>query len=253
MRKRQIARTAAVASAAALALAPTVASAADSAPPSAPPAAAVSADPLPVFDFRDCPALPAGVDPAAWRCEVLVAEGSMTLGGTPIGAVPMTLTHAEGPMPDGAKGQVWGGMRSAAVDVPGGLFGTPVPVKGLGLSLQPVYGGYSDFYAVGDNLGVFTMRFEARSRLLPTSCVIGADAPVEFRLKRVGPSQVVSKDPVVIAFEARDDAFTVPEAQGCGPLGGWLNRRLGLPAASGNSVSYSAHYTFRTYDRLPAS
>ncbi|MET9384792.1 hypothetical protein ABZY09_27920 [Streptomyces sp. NPDC002928] len=38
-----------------------------------------------------------------------------------------------------------------------------------------------------------------------------------------------------------------------GDLAGPLNRRLGLPAPSGNLMTYDATYTFRTYDQLPVS
>jgi hypothetical protein len=57
----------------------------------------------------------------------------------------------------------------------------------------------------------------------------------------------------VIEFSAYDDTFTAPAAEYCGPLTGPLNRRLGLPAAEGNLLSYDASYTFKTYDQLPAA
>ncbi|TQK42609.1 hypothetical protein FBY35_4037 [Streptomyces sp. SLBN-118] len=38
---------------------------------------------------------------------------------------------------------------------------------------------------------------------------------------------------------------------GCGPLGGLVNNRLGLPAKAGNAITLSAYYTFKTYDQLP--
>ncbi|MFJ3879211.1 hypothetical protein ACIPW5_17335 [Streptomyces sp. NPDC090077] len=211
--------------------------------------------PAPSYDFTDCPAIPAGVDAAQWKCEVMTATGSLTLGNRTLPEfAPMTVTHAEGPMPDGSKGQVWGALRSGPTAVPGGLFGTPggdrSPV--LGLSVQPEYGGRSDFYTVGNDMGLFTVRYRVLSPLLPQGCVIGAgDAPVELRLKRVGKSERISTDPPVIKFAASDDSFAVPAAEGCGPLGKVLNDRLGLPAQTGNSITLSALYTFRTYDQLP--
>lgn len=66
----------------------------------------------------------------------------------------------------------------------------------------------------------------------------------------MGASQVVSKTPPVIAFNAAETGFAVPAAEDCGPLRPLLNRRLGLPAAAENSVSYSAYYSYRTYDDL---
>ncbi|MFD7260611.1 hypothetical protein [Streptomyces sp. NPDC059874] len=209
----------------------------------------------PAYDFSDCPAIPAGVDAARWKCEVLTATGSLTLGSRTLPELaPMTITHAEGPLPDGTNGQVWGALRGAPTAVPGGILGGPAGEHNprMALSLQPEYGGRSDFYSVGDNMGLFTVRFRALGPALPDGCAIGGgDTPIEFRLKRSGSSQWVSKNPPVIKFDAYDNTFTTPAATGCGPLGGLVNNRLGLPAATGNSITLSAYYTFKTYDQLP--
>ncbi|MFJ7158382.1 hypothetical protein ACIQUQ_26060 [Streptomyces sp. NPDC101118] len=254
--RRVAAGTAAVAlTAAAVAVAAAPAMAAPAAPPvAAVPVAAVPSA-APVYDFGDCPAIPAGVDASSWKCEVLTATGALDLGSRRIPELaPMTVTHAEGPMPDGSRGQVWGALRGGPTEVPGGLLdrtgeaGHPL----FSLSLQPEYGGRSDFYSVGSSMGLFTLRFRVRSPLLPRDCVIGGgDGPLEIRLQRVGGSRWLSRNPPVIAFEAKDDTFTAPAAEGCGPLGRLVNRRLGLPAATGNSLTFSATYTFKTYDRLP--
>ncbi|MFF0224538.1 hypothetical protein [Streptomyces sp. NPDC004629] len=212
------------------------------------------AGPVPTFDFGDCPDLPAGADPARWRCEVLTATGSLTLGSRTIpDLAPMTITHAEGPLPDGSPGQVFGGLRGAATAVPGGILGTPAADHGraLSLSLRPEYGGRSDFYSVGDSLGLFTLRFRALGLLLPKGCALGGDTPVELRLKRTGGSERISADPPVIRFGAYDDSFGVPAADHCGPLGRVLNDRLGLPAPTGNTIALTAHYTYKPYTQLP--
>ncbi|WP_328665976.1 hypothetical protein OG905_02765 [Streptomyces sp. NBC_00322] len=217
------------------------------------PAVAADAPPTPSYDFNDCPEIPAGVDAPRWKCEVLTATGSLTLGSRTIPELaPMTITHAEGPLPDGSRGQVWGALRSSPTRVPGGLLGNAAGDHGrlLSLSLQPEYGGRSDFYSVGNSLGLFTMRFRALSPLLPHGCVIGGDAPIELRLERAGASQWVSKNPPIIKFDAYDDVFTAPGADGCGPLGGLVNDRFGLPAKAGNAITLSAYYTFKTYDQL---
>ncbi|MGW3955226.1 hypothetical protein ACWEKM_30785 [Streptomyces sp. NPDC004752] len=223
-------------------------------PPAPAPAAEPPAGSVPAFDFGDCPDLPAGVDPARWRCEVLTATGSLTLGSRTIpDLAPMTITHAEGPLPDGSPDQVFGALRGAPTAVPGGLLGTPAADHGRApsLALRPKYGGRSDFYSVGDSLGLFTLRFRALGPLLPKGCTIGGDTPVELRLRRTGSSERISTDPPVIRFGAYDDTFTVPASDGCGPLGRVLDDRLGLPAATGNAISLTAYYTFKTYDRLP--
>jgi hypothetical protein len=199
-------------------------------------------------DFSDCPALPAGVDPARWRCEVHTAAPRLTVGKVTVALAPITMTHAEGPLPDGADGQVWGAMHSAPTAVPGGVSGTPAGERArrLRLAIHPEYGGRSDFYT-----GQFSLRFRLMSPRLPQSCIIGADAPVAFQLKRSGPSQWISTNPPLIKFSAYDDTFAVPAAEDCGPMAGPLNQRLGLPAPSGNLMTYDATYTFRTYDQLP--
>ena len=78
---------------------------------------------------------------------------------------------------------------------------------------EPEYGGRSDFYT-----GRFSLRFRLLSPLLPRTCAIGADAPIDLRLKRSGPSQWISQDPPVIKFSAYDDTFPAPAAAHCGPL-----------------------------------
>ncbi|MGW2644248.1 hypothetical protein ACWC2T_04845 [Streptomyces sp. NPDC001393] len=208
----------------------------------APRVAAVSAP-----DFSDCPALPDGVDPARWRCEVHTAAPRLTMGKVTVNLAPITMTHAEGPMPDGSNGQVWGAMHSSPTAVPGGLTGTPAGDRAavLGLAIQPEYGGRSDFYT-----GQFSLRFRLLGPLVPRGCTIGEDEPLDFRLKRSGPSKWVSQDPPVIEFSAYDDTFTAPAAEHCGPLNGALDRPLGLPSAERNLLSYDASYTFKTYDRL---
>jgi hypothetical protein len=200
-------------------------------------------------DFSDCPPLPDGADPSRWRCEVQTAAPRLTLGSVTVNLAPITVTHAEGPMPDGGNGQVWGAMHSSPTAIPGGLTGASAGDRAaaLGLALQPEYGGRSDFYT-----GQFSLRFRLFGPLLPHGCTIGAADPIDFQLKRSGPSQWVSQDPPVIEFSAYDDTFAAPAAGHCGPLTGALNHRLGLPAATGNLLSYDASYTFKTYDRLPA-
>ncbi|MEU6279847.1 hypothetical protein [Streptomyces sp. NPDC047028] len=198
--------------------------------------------------FGDCPPLPEGVDPARWRCEVHTAAPELTMGKITVTLAPLTMTHAEGPMPDGSNGQVWGGMHSAPTTVPGGLTGTPAgdSVPALRLAIQLEYGGRSDFYT-----GQLSLRFRLLSPLLPQSCLIGGGRPVDFQAKRSGPSKWVSQNPPVIEFSAYDDTFAAPAPEHCGPLTRPLARRLGLPAATGNLLSYDASYTFKTYDQLP--
>lgn len=219
------------------------------------------ADPAPdVFshvDYGDCPTgLPAGVDRSKWRCEVTVGYAHFKLGGIAVPDMkPITLTHAEGPLPDGTSGQVFGTLRADATPVPGGLLGRGDRNPLLGLAVRPEYGGYADFLGTGTDKGALDMRFRLVSPLLGERCTIGTDArPVALHLKKDGPSTWLSQDPPLVRFSAYDRTPTVPAATGCGPLTHLVNKRFGLPAGTGeSSVTYTAYYTFKTYDRLPAA
>ncbi|MEU1803683.1 hypothetical protein [Streptomyces sp. NPDC019937] len=193
--------------------------------------------------YADCPKdLPAGADRAKWRCEVSAAYGRIKLGGIDLPDIkPITLVHAEGPLPDGTFGQVFGSVRAEPTPVPG----SP------GLSVRAEYGGYADFLTSG----AVDLTFRLASPLLDRACSIGTDGqPVKLRLTKDAPSTWLSQDPPLVRFPAHDDTFTTPAATGCGPLGRALNHRFALPAASGESVvTYTAYYTFTTYDRLPVA
>ncbi|MCU7824588.1 hypothetical protein KSNIM_23630 [Kitasatospora sp. DSM 101779] len=199
--------------------------------------------------YADCPELPQGVDPARWRCEVHLATPKLHLGAADLPVLrPIMMVHAEGPLADGAPGQVWGAWHGGGpVAVPGGLTGTPAGDRSpvLGLSLEADYGGASDFYT-----GSMQMRFRLSGPLLPAGCEVGRSTPVGLHFKRAGSSEWVSRNPPLIHFSAYDDTFAAPAPEGCGPLTGLLSHRLGLPATGGNLLSYDASYTFRTYDRL---
>ncbi|WP_197084781.1 hypothetical protein [Saccharothrix sp. ST-888] len=226
--------------------APALATPAPAAPTAAPQGSLIDPEHT---DYSDCPELPAGVDPARWRCEVSAAAPELTMGGVKqLKLAPITMTHAEGPLADGTMAQVWGAMHTAPTAVPGGLTGTGAGDRSplLGMTVEPRYGGRSDFYT-----GQISLGFRLAGPLLPEGCGIAADAPVDFRLKRSGKSVWLSQNPPLIKFAAYADEFAVPAAKDCGPLSGLLNRRLGLPSASGNLMTYDAEYTFKTYDQLP--
>lgn len=199
--------------------------------------------------YPDCPRLPAGAEPSRWRCEVHLASPRLRLGAVDIPALrPIMMVHAEGPMPDGTPGQVWGSWRSAGPSaVPGGLTGTRAGDRSrlLGLSLELSDASRVDFYT-----GATSARFALVGPLVPDGCTVGGSVPVNIALKRAGSSQWISRNPPLVHFSAYDDTFAAPAPEGCGPLTGLLSRRLGLPASGGNVLSYDASYTFRMYDRL---
>jgi hypothetical protein len=206
-----------------------------------------SRDPQPgSFDFRDCPPLPAGAQPYRWRCEVLVATGRFQLGKVAVPAIaPITVTHAEGPLPDGTTGQVFGALRAERTGVPGGLLrrhgpGGHNPLLHLGLRTE--YAGYADLV----DRSVMDVRLRLVNPLLGRRCVIGD--PLRLTLSRDGDSEWLSRNPPLIRFRLYDRGFALPAASGCGPLRGLVDRRFGLPSAAGaNEVYLTAYYTFRMY------
>ena len=214
-----------------------------------------SAQPLPTFDFADCPAIPAAADPAQWRCEVLMSTGTISFGNVgeqDLGA--MRLTFAEGRL-DGEFAQVFGALRAEPVAVPGGLLGIPgTDERGpvLRVSTRVEYAGFADFLSVGDRMGVQHLKLRVISDLLPDTCTIGDDAdPIKFRPVRVGRHEVVSADPPVLRFSIEDTAFAVPAVRGCGPFDRVVNKRFGLPSPAGaNSMRMTTLVGLKSYTEL---
>jgi hypothetical protein len=218
-----------------------------SAPSPTSPSLASTTSPIPAFDYSDCPRLPSGVDPTRWRCEVLVADGTVTIGST---AVPFRferVTHAEGPMPDGTPGQVFGGFRAPKLPVSGRQSGDG---HGPKLWMQPHLVTPPDFYSQG---GEMSLALAFSGPRLGARCSIGTpDAPLQVAAGRVpGTTTWVSQNPPVIAFEVRDSTLAVPAVSSCGRASDVLNRRFGLPSPSGaNRLDGTAFYSFKTYDQL---
>lgn len=205
----------------------------------------------PAFDFSDCPAIPAGADPAKWRCEVLVSTGTVrlgTLGELPTGS--MRLTFAEGEL-DGKYAQVFGALRSEPIRVPGGLLGIPEAEVNplLRMEIQLRYGGFSDFYSDGDRMGTQHLKLGVVSPLVPKKCTIGSDAdPIVFRPIRTAGPDVISTNPQVLRFTISDSAFAVPGPHDCGAFDRLLSKRLGVPARPGtNAMTLTTYVGLRGY------
>ncbi|MDJ0345140.1 hypothetical protein QMK19_31865 [Streptomyces sp. H10-C2] len=198
------------------------------------------------FDYRDCPELPSGADPAAWRCEVMVANIRIVTGKVPAVEVPLTVTHSEGPLPDGTTGQVFGAMHASPVAVPG------IP----GLKLQPEYAGNADFIGNGTIRGSIDIKIRLQHPGLRRTCAIGSDrAPVTVTSTAYGPTQWVSQNPPIIKGAMYDTTFAVPGVTGCGPaVDRLLDHWFALPSPSGaNQFSLVGYYSFRTYAALNGS
>lgn len=186
-----------------------------------------AAEPLPTFDFADCPALPEGADPARWRCEVLMSTGTMRFGNLaeqPMGA--MRLTFAENGM-DEEFAQAFGALRAEPTRVPG-LPRTDMRIE---------YAGFADFLSDGDRMGEQHLKIRLISPFLPHTCTVGSNQdPIRFRPIRTSGPDVVSTNPRVLRFTIEDTEFAVPRARGCGVFNGLVNKRLGLPAPAGTNV-----------------
>lgn len=218
-------------------------------------AAAPATEPVPTFDFADCPAIPAGADPAQWRCEVLMSTGTIRFGNVAEQDMgDMRLTFAEGRL-DGKFAQVFGALRAEPVRVPGGLLGIPGtdarnPL--LRMDMRVEYAGFADFLSDGDRMGEQHLKIRVDSPLLPDSCTIATDEdPIRFRPIRTSGPDEVSADPPVLRFTIEDKEFAVPRARGCGGLDHFVNRRFGVPAAAGtNAIELDTLVGLRSYTQL---
>lgn len=195
-------------------------------------------------DFTACPdvsELPAGADPAAWRCEAMTAVGHLDIGRLDLRIThPMAITFAEGTI-DGEFHQVFGDMTAA-----------PLAIAGTPFALRPEYAGFSDFQSNDERRGELDLTFALSGPGLRDGCSIGSEAdPVHLVLKDTEPTSVVSQDPLVVRFGVIDDEFTAPRSSDCGPLGPVIDRLLGLPAAPGESrISLDAQVALRSYAEL---
>jgi hypothetical protein len=209
-----------------------------------------AADPLPVFDFADCPTIPAGADPALWRCEELVSTGTAQFGGFDGQLPEMKMTFAEGEM-NGEYAQVFGALRAEPTRVPGGLLGTGDRNPLLRLNIRMEYAGFADFHSNGDQMGEQHLRFRVISPLLPTTCTIGSDQdPVVLKPLRTSGPDVISTDPQVLGFTIEDTQFAVPKTHGCGGAAQFVNRRFDLPSPAGtNKVTLNTVVGLKGYAR----
>ncbi|MFI9007860.1 hypothetical protein ACIGNX_11585 [Actinosynnema sp. NPDC053489] len=208
-----------------------------------------SAETVPAFDFSDCPAIPAGADPAEWRCEVLLSSGTMRIGDSgELDAGAMRLTFAEGRL-DGRYAQVFGALRAEPTPVPGGLLGGPGRHPLLRTDLRVEYAGFADFLSDGDRMGVQHLRLRVGNRLLPDTCLIGDEHdPIVFRPVRTSGPDRVSANPPVVRFTIEDTTFAVPGARGCGAVDRLVDRRFGLPSPAGaNSLRLTALVGIKGY------
>jgi len=194
------------------------------------------------YDFSDCPTLPSDLDPAAWRCEVHLATGEITIGRNRISGIPIRLVHAEGPLPDGTTGQIFGTLQSRPMVVPGG------GAADHRLTVQVRYAGYADLIGNGPDPGGLYLMLAVRGPGLGEHCTIGTRTdPIRTHAARVGATTTIPNDPPIKQFTLQDTAFTVPSASRCDRRDRRLDTRFGLPSAAGNTLTLQAAYTYRRY------
>jgi hypothetical protein len=200
-----------------------------------------AADPVPTFDFADCPTIPAEADPAKWRCEVLISTGTIRFGNLaeqPVGA--MRLIFAEGTL-DGKFAQVFGSLRAE-------------PTRDVlpRLDMRIEYAGFADFLSVGDQMGEQHLKIRLISRLLPDTCTVGSNEdPIKFKPIRTSGPDVISTNPPVRRFTVEDKQFTVPKTYGCGKLGHLMDKRLGLPSPAGrNTMTLTTLVGLKSYTEI---
>jgi hypothetical protein len=204
---------------------------------------AAADDEVPPFSYADCPAqLPPGADPAQWRCEVLITNGTGRFGA--LGQIQLgrqRLTFAEGKL-NGEYAQVFGALRAEKTTVPGGLFGNGL----IPLAFQVQYAGASDFYG----LGFVSLKLKVISPLLPRTCFIGTDSdPMTVRPESRTNPVPVEGHPGVYFATIKDTRFAIPRAHGCGPLTSVIERRFGVPAAAGtNEITLPTYTSIKQYD-----
>ncbi|MFI0404609.1 hypothetical protein [Actinomadura sp. 3N508] len=236
----------------------------------APGAPALADDPIPTFDFTDCPALPAGSAPRSSLCfNAVVTSGQMVLGKfTQNLTKPIRMTFATAYNPDTrVHTPVFGRMRSDKMLVMPGIFGDPI--------LTAVYARPE--YAGGFDIKNFQVKLNLKVRLtnpfLGGTCLIGDDRdPIRLDLITGTTSPpppntpITGKPPVIIGTDGTtvtrslghvDNSFSVPGARGCaldiGLVNQIVNAQAGVPSAAGrNTMIFNEYVGYRTYATLPA-
>ncbi|WUI01103.1 hypothetical protein OHR68_04590 [Spirillospora sp. NBC_00431] len=238
--------------------------------PAAPAAPALADDPIPTFDFSDCPTLPAGAAPRSSICfNAVVTSGKMILGKfTQNIDKPIRMTFATAYDPATREHTpIFGNLRSEKMLVMPGIFGDPI--------LTAVYA--KPEYAGGFQYSNFQVKMNLQIRLtnpfLGGRCLIGnADNPIRLDLitgttSPPPPNTPISgKPPVIVGTDGTtvirslghvDNAFSVPGARGCaldiGLVNQIVNAQAGVPSAAGrNTMIFNEYVGYRTYANLPA-
>ncbi|WP_248961523.1 hypothetical protein [Sphaerisporangium perillae] len=209
-------------------------------------------------DWSDCPRLPQNAQADTWSCIfIITVGGTMRLGQIEQDiSQPMRITVAQGKLSDGSTAAAFGSVKGERMKVPGGLIGKPLEVPKL-----------TDVYVETQGTGrvdagpIFPTNVGIKIRmihsLLGKKCYIGSDANPLLLNPEVTSLELTSIDGVpVFKVAAKDSAFAVPKASGCGLNWGLINTavnvRAGLPSPSGkNSAEFQWFVRGKSYTELP--
>lgn len=235
----------------------------------APAAPAVAADPIPTFEWTDCPTLPEGTDPNASLCfNAVVTSGSMVLGKfTQNLDKPIKMTFADAYNPTTRTHKyIFGKLRAEKMLVVPGIFGDPIISA---VYAKPEYAGGFEF----KNFEVkMNMKIRLTNPFIGGNCLIGNDTdPIKLNLitGTTNPpppnTPITGKPPVIIGTDGTtvtrslghvDNSFSVPGARGCaldfGLVNAIVNSQAGVPAAAGkNAMVFNEYVGYRKYNTLP--
>ncbi|GAA0272231.1 hypothetical protein GCM10009527_080850 [Actinomadura nitritigenes] len=227
---------------------------------------------VPTFDFaKDCPPLPAGIDPTLGLCmQMVVTGGSMKLGGlSQTITQPMRIT-VQSVQADSSSNSEFTSvtLTGKPMTVPGGVLGLlGLNVPGLDdlpfnkVQVQPKYTGGFSFNL--PNAGL-EMKIKIINDAVGKGCSIGSRKdPLKLNLGvDLGQISVVDEGdpadpfshPPILHTPAADNTFAVPKTDGCGLFGPVIDWKAGLPSASGNNAaSFDTYLALAPYAPWPTA
>ncbi|WP_157430098.1 hypothetical protein [Actinomadura oligospora] len=233
--------------------------------------AAHADDPIPTFDFANCPVLPAPyVNEGSVCVESIVTSGTFQLGkfNQQITS-PIKLTFASALNPDTQLyTPIFGKMQADKMLVQPGIFGDPIVTA---VYAKPEYAGVFDQPTGPDYHITLGMRIRLTNPFLGGTCVIGDTGnPITLNLTTgttsppagtapiTGkPATIVQRTPFVIRSATHvDNTFSVPGADGCaldfGLVNAIVNAQAGVPSAAGkNQMVFNEYIGQKLYTALP--
>ncbi|MCP2334822.1 hypothetical protein [Actinomadura rupiterrae] len=229
------------------------------------------ADPMPTFDFADCPTLSAPYTPEGSVCiEAIVTSGTFQMGkfNQQITS-PIKMTFASALNPDTQLyTPVFGKMRASTMLVQPGIFGDPILSA---VYAKPEYAGVFDTPTGPDFHITLGIQVRLTNPFLGGTCLIGDSSnPVTLHLTTGttsppagtapitgSPATIVQRTPFVVRQATHvDNTFPVPGAKGCALDWGLVNdivdSQAGIPSAAGkNQVIFNEYIGQKAYTALP--